>query len=285
MSGVNLKNFVVILAGSKAAEGVSASDMAKRLQLEQYKTQMLRNLNMFISRERLVVHNLPPSWDDNKFRSLIINNSPKNSVIREARIMRDLKNVDANGVGRSKEFGFVTFARHDDALATLRALNNNPNVFSSNKRPIVAFSIENRAMIKAKQKRLEKSRLKNPKCKQFDPKLVKEDEEKKRKRISEVEAEGDFVGVTAKPGTKQKMRSRYNLKTQSKLHLENLKKEKKKAKFAKKTLKEKKQDFTKQPKQKVNKKKETGDNFSKLVSDYKKKLLGGPEVKRTKWYE
>ncbi|XP_044255776.1 RNA-binding protein 28 [Tribolium madens] len=274
----------VILAGNKAAEGVSSSDMAKRLQLEQYKTQMLRNLNMFVSRERLVIHNLPPSWDDKKLHILVKNNSPKNSVIREARIMRDLKNVDANGVGRSKEFGFVTFNRHEDALATLRALNNNPNIFSSHKRPIVAFSIENRAMIKAKQNRLEKSRLKNPKCKQFDPKVVKEDQEKKQKRLNETEdIEGDFVGVTAKPG-KQKMRSKYNLKTQARLHMENLKKEKKKAKFAKKTLKDKKQDFTKQPKQKINKKKEN-DSFSKMVSDYKKKLLAKPIVKKTKWYE
>ncbi|EFA01819.1 RNA-binding protein 28 [Tribolium castaneum] len=274
----------VILAGGKAAEGVSASDMAKRLQLEQYKTQMLRNLNMFVSRERLVIHNLPPSWDDKKLHILVKNNSPKNSVIREARIMRDLKNVDADGVGRSKEFGFVTFNRHEDALATLRALNNNPNIFSAHKRPIVAFSIENRAMIKAKQKRLEKSRLKNPKCKEFNPKVVKEDQERKQKRLNEThDTEGEFVGVTAKPG-KQKMRSRYNLKTQARLHLENLKKEKKKAKFSKKTLKERKQDFTKQPKQKINKKKEN-DNFSKLVADYKKKLLALPVQKKTKWYE
>ncbi|GJQ77286.1 hypothetical protein Trydic_g20709 [Trypoxylus dichotomus] len=39
----------VILAGTKASEGVSTSDMSKRLQLEQYKTQMLRNLNINIA--------------------------------------------------------------------------------------------------------------------------------------------------------------------------------------------------------------------------------------------
>ncbi|KAJ3658931.1 hypothetical protein Zmor_010644 [Zophobas morio] len=276
----------VILAGSKAAEGVSASDMAKRLQLEQYKTQMLRNLNMFVSQERLVVHNLPASWDDNKLRDLIKNNSPKNSFIKEARIMRDMRNMDASGVGKSKEFGFVTFARHEDAIAALRSLNNNPKIFSAHRRPIVAFSIENRSMLKAKQKRLEKSRLKNPKCKDFDPNVKKTDEEKKRKRenTANLEEERNFVGVAAKPGV-QKMRSRYNLKTQAKLHHENLKKEKKKNKFAKKTLKEKKQDFTKQPKQKMNNKKEANDQFAKLVSSYKKKLLTVvPEVKKTKWY-
>lgn len=35
----------LIMSGSKAADGVSASDMAKRHELEQVKTQVLKNLN------------------------------------------------------------------------------------------------------------------------------------------------------------------------------------------------------------------------------------------------
>ncbi|RZC40310.1 RNA-binding protein 28, partial [Asbolus verrucosus] len=275
----------VILAGSPAAEAVSASDMAKRLQLEQYKTQMLRNLNMFVSRDRLVVHNVPSNWDDTKLRTLFKKYCPKSAVIKEARIMRDMRNVDANGVGKSKEFGFVTFTRHEDALSVLRVLNNNPNIFSPQKRPIIAFSIENKSMIKAKQKRLEKSRLKNPKCRDFNPNFVKAEEEKNKKRAeaNNESKQEKFAGVAAKPGV-QKMRSKHNLKTQAKLHYENLKKEKKKQKFAKKSFKEKQQEFTKQPKQKVNKKKKSNDNFGKLVTDYKK-LLRASEVKKTKWYE
>ena len=47
--------------------------------------------------------------------------------------MRDLKNVDEKGVGKSKEFGFVAFTSHDDALKALRSINNNPNIFSKTK--------------------------------------------------------------------------------------------------------------------------------------------------------
>lgn len=47
--------------------------------------------------------------------------------------MRDLKNIDSKGVGRSKEYGFVTFTKHEDALKALRAINNNPNIFSPHK--------------------------------------------------------------------------------------------------------------------------------------------------------
>lgn len=61
-----------VLAGSSSAEGVSASDMSKRLRLEQIKSSMLKNLNRFISRERLTIHNLPESFDDEKLRQLVI---------------------------------------------------------------------------------------------------------------------------------------------------------------------------------------------------------------------
>lgn len=51
----------------------------------------------------------------------------------QAVVMRNLKNVDAKGVAISKEYGFVTFKEHEDALKALRAINNNPNIFNSNK--------------------------------------------------------------------------------------------------------------------------------------------------------
>jgi len=62
---------------------VSVSDMEKRLKLEQWKSQMLRNLNMFVSRIRLVIHNLPPDLDDAKLRQLFKNHSGPKAVIKE----------------------------------------------------------------------------------------------------------------------------------------------------------------------------------------------------------
>jgi RNA recognition motif-containing protein len=47
--------------------------------------------------------------------------------------MRDMKNVDAQGIGKSKEYGFVSFTTHDHALQALRSINNNPNIFTSAK--------------------------------------------------------------------------------------------------------------------------------------------------------
>lgn len=150
----------VVMAGSPAAWGVSAEDMAKRLQMEQWKSQMLKNLNMFISNRRMVIHNLPPTYDDAQLKALFAKYGNPNTIT-EARVMRDKKKFDGKtGLGISKEYGFVTFNNHNDALTALRNINNNPDIFSVKKRPIVTFSIESRTALNAKQKRLERSRAK-----------------------------------------------------------------------------------------------------------------------------
>jgi len=47
--------------------------------------------------------------------------------------MRNLKQVDPDGVAISKGYAFVTFKQHEDALKALRSINNNPKIFNSNK--------------------------------------------------------------------------------------------------------------------------------------------------------
>ncbi|XP_045478929.1 RNA-binding protein 28 [Harmonia axyridis] len=283
----------VILAGASAAEGVSQADMLKRLQLEKYKSQMLRNLNMFVSRERLVVHNLPINWDDKKFRELCKKFAGENAKIKEARVMKNMRDVDVNGVGKSKGFGFVTLDNHENALTLLRNLNNNPNIFSVSKRPIVTFSIEKKTALQAKQKRLERSKMKNPVSRNYNPKLVEEEKKQneqkainksksvdKDKKIKNDNLQ-DFAGIPGKPGV-QRMRNNFKLSQQAAKHFESVKNEKKKKKTMKKSLADKMKDFTKQEKQKIRNKDES-DNFSKLVSHYKKTIANVPSIKE-KWY-
>merc|ERR1711963_1098949 len=133
----------MVREGTQAAEGVSASDMAKRKVVEKQKKHLLKNLNMFVSSTRLCIRNLPPSVDDSKLKSLIVKNVPKIAKVTECKVMRDL----ASG-GGGKE--------------ALRNVNNNPTIFTKDRRPIIEFSIENRKALLARQKRLEKSREKNP---------------------------------------------------------------------------------------------------------------------------
>lgn len=57
-------------------------------------------------------------------------------------------------LGKSKGFGFVEYAEHRHALAALRQLNNNPSVFSAERRPIVEFSVENKMALNRKAYRV-----------------------------------------------------------------------------------------------------------------------------------
>jgi len=78
-------HFIVVTAGSPAAEGVSPADMEKRIHLERWKTKTLRDLTMFVSRVRLVVHNIPPSCDDAKLRALFLQHGGFKPRITEVR--------------------------------------------------------------------------------------------------------------------------------------------------------------------------------------------------------
>ncbi|KAL0117997.1 hypothetical protein PUN28_008993 [Cardiocondyla obscurior] len=222
----------VIIAKSPAAAEVSVSDMEKRLKLEKWKSQMLRNLNMFVSRVRLAVHNLPPNLDDAKLKQLFKNHSGPKAVIKEARVMRDLKNIDASGKGKSKEYGFVAFTSHEDALKALRSINNNPNIFSKGRRPIVGFSIENRILVNAKEKRIQKSRENNPLWSGNKNKRKNEDSKEevpsKKIKIGKLNnsEEKSFVGITSKLGHGN-LRSNFKLKSQIQLHTQTVKKQKK----------------------------------------------------------
>jgi len=119
---------------------------------------MLKDLNRFISPTRLVIRNVPGNLEDPSLKKLIFKFVQPQIKLKmtELKIMKDLK------TGKSKGFAFVTFADHEMAISTLRAMNNNPEVFTNDQRPIIEFSIENRKALNARQKRLEKSREKNP---------------------------------------------------------------------------------------------------------------------------
>merc|ERR1719499_1497306 len=136
--------------------------MAKRKVVEKQKKHLLKNLNMFVSSTRLCIRNLPPSVDDSKLKSLIVKNVPKAAKVTECKVMRDLASGGGGKKAPSKEYAFVSFEKHLDALEALRNVNNNPTIFTKDRRPIVEFSIENRKALLARQKRLEKSVEKNP---------------------------------------------------------------------------------------------------------------------------
>lgn len=119
----------LIMANSKAAEGVSASDMNKRHKLEQIKAQVLKNLNRFVSRNRLSIHNLPLNYDNENLRDMVI--AYTGFKPHECRVMRENRITPEHPKGKSKGFGFMSFNTHQEALIALRKLNNNPKIFGT----------------------------------------------------------------------------------------------------------------------------------------------------------
>ncbi|XP_029768345.1 RNA-binding protein 28 isoform X2 [Terrapene carolina triunguis] len=149
----------LIRAGTQAAEGVSTTDMAKRVRFEELKRQKLKDQNIFVSRTRLCVHNLPKALDDKQLRQLLLRAAGGGPGLRikECRVMRNLTAPAGKGRGQSLGYAFVEFEKHEHALAALRHTNNNPQLFGPHKRPIVEFSLEDRRKLKLKEQRAQRS--------------------------------------------------------------------------------------------------------------------------------
>ncbi|KAK5867511.1 hypothetical protein PBY51_011993 [Eleginops maclovinus] len=150
----------LIRAGTKAAEGVPEADMAKRTRFEEIKKTKLRSVNVFVSKNRLCVHNLPKSVDDKKLKALCLQavKGSKGVRITECRVMYDKKPQKGQAMGQSLGYGFVQFQEHEHALSTIRYLNNNPDLFGSHKRPIVEFSLEDTRKLKIKEIRQQRNK-------------------------------------------------------------------------------------------------------------------------------
>lgn len=305
----------LIREGSLAAGGVSGSDMEKRLQVERWKKNILKNLHMFVSPTRLCVRNIPLHFNDAKLKTAFSKYVSPGAKINESKIIRDMKKLDPKtSIGLSKEYGFISFSKHEDALTALRNLNNNPDAFTKDKRPIVEFSIENKTAVNLRMKRMEKSREKNPNYKakgaeesQEEKKHIKED------RKEEPEIKAQFTGAIADPKIKglpthsgPKIRhkkekeqgvgkvSRRDLRKQE-LERKNPKKRKHtaeettiyKAKLeepvAKKSKKEKR-NKTKKVSKTQRKEMVEEKSFNAMVNSYKSKLSSAPSVAK-KWFD
>jgi nucleolar protein 4 len=289
----------MVIAGSSAAEGVSATDMAQRLRLEQIKNSMLKNLNRFISRERLTIHNLPDHYDDGKMRKMVVAKTGLKPI--ECRVMRENKPSPAFPKGKPKGFGFLSFKKHEDALAVLRKLNNNPEVFSANRRPIVSFSIEDKNVLNIKERRQKRSLENNPtyqkkleKKKQKRAKKLKDKKDKKpvtkpqpkTPETAESQQEpAEFSGFAAKPGELAKHRGTFKLKEQSKIHEKSMQDRNKKNRREKQKAEAKKDKDEKLENRTTKKRKldaDTNDSLTKMIDKYKTMIQGAPEAKKSK---
>ncbi|KAL3843426.1 hypothetical protein ACJIZ3_000829 [Penstemon smallii] len=150
----------LIMEGTPAAEGVSVSDMSKRKKLQEDKTVKLRSPNFRVSRTRLIVYNVPKTMPEKKLKQIfmdaVISRATKaKPSILQIKILKDSKKGKEGEKGYSRGVAFLEFTEHEHALVALRVLNNNPNTFGAEHRPIVEFALDNVQKLKLRKEKLE----------------------------------------------------------------------------------------------------------------------------------
>ncbi|XP_012329529.2 RNA-binding protein 28 [Aotus nancymaae] len=311
----------LIRAGTKAAEGVSAADMAKRERFELLKHQKLKDQNIFVSQTRLCLHNLPKAVDDKQLRKLLLSatRGEKGVRIKECRVMRDLKGAHGNMKGQSLGYAFAEFQEHEHALKALRHINNNPEIFGPQKRPIVEFSLEDRRKLKMKELRIQRSLQKmrskpaTVKPQKGQPEPAKDQQQKAAHHHTEEQSKAPpeqkrKAGSTSWTGFQTKAeveqvelpdgkRRRKVLALPShrgpKIRLRDKGKVKpvhpKKPKPQISQWKQEKQQLSSKQVSRKTKGNKMETRFNQLVEQYKQKLLGpskgAPLAKRSKWFD
>ncbi|XP_016511055.2 uncharacterized protein LOC107828288 [Nicotiana tabacum] len=150
----------LIVEGTPAAAGVSVSDMSKRKGLQEKKMIKLKSPNFHVSRTRLIVYNLPKSMSEKQLKTLCIDAvtsraTKQKPVIRQIKFLKDVKKGQVVAKNHSRGVAFLEFSEHQHALVALRVLNNNPETFGPEHRPIVEFALDNVQTMKLRNQKLQ----------------------------------------------------------------------------------------------------------------------------------
>eukprot|EP00850_Spirogloea_muscicola_P018662 SM000173S03031 [mRNA] locus=s173:193351:199506:- [translate_table: standard] len=138
------------------------ADVTRELGTE--KQLKLASPNFYVSPTRLLVHNIPKNMTEKELRILFLDAVKSRATkqcptIKQVKILADSSKKDAKGAPRSRGAGFVEFVEHQHALVALRVLNNNPEIFGPECRPIIEFAIENSLILKQRATLKTKAKL------------------------------------------------------------------------------------------------------------------------------
>ncbi|KAI3448013.1 hypothetical protein Pfo_004678 [Paulownia fortunei] len=150
----------LIMEGMPAGVGVSASDMSKRKKLHEDKMAKLQSPNFRVSRTRLIVYNVPKTMKDKDLKQLFVDAvvsraTKQKPSIRQIKILKDSKKGKDGEISRPRGVAFLEFTEHQHALVALRVLNNNPDTFDPEHRPIVEFALDNVQKLKLRTEKLQ----------------------------------------------------------------------------------------------------------------------------------
>ncbi|KAH6819733.1 hypothetical protein C2S53_020813 [Perilla frutescens var. hirtella] len=160
LRNVYLSKEGLIMEGMPAAIGVSASDMSKRKKLHEDKMAKLQSPNFRISKTRLIAYNVPKTMNEKELKKIFIDAVTSRATkqkpsIRQIKILKDSKNRKEGEKSRPRGVAFLEFTEHQHALVALRVLNNNPDMFGTEHRPIVEFALDNVQKLKLRAEKLQ----------------------------------------------------------------------------------------------------------------------------------
>jgi nucleolar protein 4 len=180
---LHLARVGVMLPDGQFGEYLSAQDGARRLEAWTDKKKKLKNPNFQVSDTRISIRNLPLNMNEAGLRNLFVQamvraraadgkagkkrgNASLGKVL-QVKIARQSDRIDTRtGLGRSKRFGFVQFAKHSDALAAIREINN--QTIATGGKPlslIVEFALDDARKLLIRTRKLEKQALFHAKAK------------------------------------------------------------------------------------------------------------------------
>eukprot|EP01024_Parvocaulis_polyphysoides_P045464 TRINITY_DN425_c3_g1_i6.p1 TRINITY_DN425_c3_g1~~TRINITY_DN425_c3_g1_i6.p1 ORF type:complete len:619 (-),score=160.43 TRINITY_DN425_c3_g1_i6:386-2242(-) len=146
-----------ILEGSAAWNDMSEKDQERRKAANKEREQKIKSPKFHVSQTTLFIRNIPTKTTAQEIKQIVIDavkqraTKEKPKVIKSS-ILKHKDRKDADGKPKSRGVAVVELGQHDHALAALRQLNNNPNIFTQDKRPIVEFALENREAIQLHEK-------------------------------------------------------------------------------------------------------------------------------------
>ncbi|KAJ3705519.1 hypothetical protein LUZ61_009224 [Rhynchospora tenuis] len=221
-----------ILPGTPAAEGVSEADMKKRETAAKRKAEMLQSPKFHVSKTRLIIYNLPKNMTPKDVKKLCIDAvlsraSKQRPIINKVDILKnDKKKGELRANKHSRGVAFVDFKEHQHAIVALRVLNNNPETFGPDRRPIVEFALENIEKLRLQNMRKESAKEKQNKPlkdktqmssgKKLDDKRAPK-RAKKEKAQNRTSIDNNEAGVSVKEETKKVERVPKNEKKGNKI--------------------------------------------------------------------
>jgi len=142
-----------IAENDPAAEGMSKEDLELRQHVFQERTEKLKRPTNSLNPRRLLLRNLPLSLDVKGLKELCLQ-AVKARATKASPAVVHAKVLTSEKGGKSRGRGYVEFSQPDHALTCLRHMNNNPGIFTKDRRPVVEFAVDDAHRRQHREKRL-----------------------------------------------------------------------------------------------------------------------------------